>query len=119
MKKKVLMIAALALVAALLTGCALPDFLGRMTQGLHSGAPKAAPSREPEPMESGALYEYEMDEAMESGLVANIAMPAMGYAMAPDFNTEEYAAVAENGFKKVATDPLSTFSADVEIGRAH
>ena len=51
---------------------------------------------------------------MESGLVANIAMPAMGYAMPQEFNTEEYAAVTENGFKKVATDPLSTFSADVD-----
>ena len=30
------------------------------------------------------------------------------------FNTEEYAAIPENGFRKVATDPLSTFSADVD-----
>lgn len=33
---------------------------------------------------------------------------------APDFNTEEYSAITENSFKSVITDPLSTFSADVD-----
>ena len=32
----------------------------------------------------------------------------------PDWNTEEYSAVEETGFKSVANDPLSTFSADVD-----
>lgn len=32
----------------------------------------------------------------------------------PDWNTEEYSAVEEPGFKSVANDPLSTFSADVD-----
>ena len=31
-----------------------------------------------------------------------------------DFNTEEYNALEENGFKSVVTSPLSTFSADVD-----
>lgn len=30
------------------------------------------------------------------------------------FNTEEYSAISENGFKQVALSPLSTFSADVD-----
>lgn len=30
------------------------------------------------------------------------------------FNTEEYSAITVNGFKKVSTSPLSTFSADVD-----
>ena len=34
--------------------------------------------------------------------------------MDEDFNTEEYAAIDENGFKSVVTSPLSTFSADVD-----
>lgn len=35
--------------------------------------------------------------------------------MAPqDWNTEEYSALEEAGFKSVANDPLSTFSADVD-----
>ena len=114
MKKKGLMIVALALSAMLLTGCALPSFLNRMTQSLNRVAAKSTATREPLPILEAEPAEYEMDDAMESGLVANIAMPAMGYAMPPEFNTEEYAAVTENGFKKVATDPLSTFSADVD-----
>ncbi len=114
MKKKGLMIVALALSAMLLTGCALPSFLNRMTQSLNREAAKSTATREPLPILEAEPAEYEMDDPMESGLVANIAMPAMGYAMPPEFNTEEYAAVTENGFKKVATDPLSTFSADVD-----
>ncbi len=33
---------------------------------------------------------------------------------AVEFNTEEYSAITENSFKSVVTDPLSTFSADVD-----
>jgi len=112
MKKKGLMVVALALSAVLLTGCSLPSFLNQMAQSLNRETAKVTTTSEP--MVEDAFYEYEMDEVMESGLVANIAMPAMGYAMSREFNTEEYAAVTENGFKKVATDPLSTFSADVD-----
>lgn len=32
----------------------------------------------------------------------------------PEFNTEEYSAISENGFQRVALSPLSTFSADVD-----
>ena len=32
----------------------------------------------------------------------------------PDFNTSEFNAIKENSFKSVVTDPLSTFSADVD-----
>jgi len=32
----------------------------------------------------------------------------------PDFNTEGYAAIHENGYKEVVKDPLSTFSVDVD-----
>lgn len=34
-------------------------------------------------------------------------------------NTENYSTIHENGFKNVRVNPLSTFSIDVEIGRAH
>ena len=109
MKKKGLLIAALALVTALLAGCALPQALldaARSTQQKNTEAL-------PEALDDGEAYAYEAEEAMD-GLVANITSPAMGYMAIPDFNTEEYAAVTENGFRKVATDPLSTFSADVD-----
>lgn len=115
MKKRGLTIVALALAAMLLTGCELSSMLNqKMTESLNREAAKIATTSAPLPMEDDVLYEYEAESAMESGLVANIAMPAMGYAMPQEFNTEEYAAVTENGFKKVATDPLSTFSADVD-----
>ncbi len=109
MKKKGLLIAALALVTALLAGCALPQALldaARSTQQKNTEAL-------PEALDDGEAYAYEAEEAMD-GLVANITSPAMGYMAIPDFNTEEYAAVTENGFRKVTTDPLSTFSADVD-----
>lgn len=41
--------------------------------------------------------------------------PAEAEGAAPaDWNTEEYSAVEEHGFKSVAASPLSTFSADVD-----
>ena len=113
MKKKGLTIVALALTAILLAGCSLPSLLNRITQSQKREPAKVATTSEPMLMED-ALYDYETEPAMESGAVANIAMPAMGYAMPQEFNTEEYAAATENGFRKVATDPLSTFSADVD-----
>ncbi len=36
------------------------------------------------------------------------------YAVAPDWNTENYSTVHENGFKDTKTNPLSTFSIDVD-----
>ncbi len=36
------------------------------------------------------------------------------YSQGVDFNTEEYAYIDENGFKNVRSDPLSTFSVDVD-----
>ena len=113
MKKKGLMVVALALTAMLLAGCSLPSLMNRIMHSQGRESAKVAATSEPLLMED-AYYDYEVEPAMESGLVANIAMPAMGLAAPPEFNTEEYAAVAENGFRKVSTDPLSTFSADVD-----
>ncbi len=112
--KKITLIVVLILVAALLAGCALPMLLMGLTGEAKRGLETPAMTNEPAEVElmedDGAMaYEYE-------------AMPLTGgaiYAMAPgmaysDFNTEEYAAVKENGFRRVTTDPLSTFSADVD-----
>ena len=115
MKKKVLLIVALALAACMLSGCSLPML---MTLFVTREAPQNAPVEYPTEVEDGmweteAAYE---DVAYDGALMA--AMPAMkggGYYDDFDpFNTEEYAAITENGFRKVATDPLSTFSADVD-----
>lgn len=53
------------------------------------------------------------------GVAYDMAAPAMpasmsGMRMDPDFNTESYAYISENGFRTVADHPLSTFSIDVD-----
>ena len=110
MKKKLILIGVLALSAALLSGCALPMLLLAYTgyQGVDNKAEYPAVEIE----EADGYYAYEAAD----GLVMAAAMPASGIYFDDwnDFNTEEYAAISENGFRKVATDPLSTFSADVD-----
>ena len=95
MKKRICIVIALALTAALLSGCGLLTLL---------------------------YVERYVDEdmAVEDGLAyESMPMLAAGMSMAggmsaPAFNTEEYASVTETGFRSVATSPLSTFSADVD-----
>ncbi|MEM9896243.1 MAG: von Willebrand factor type A domain-containing protein [Bacteroidota bacterium] len=66
-----------------------------------------------------ALVDYiqvedaEMSLGMTMARSSTIARPAPIY-YPPSFNTEEYAAISENGFKKVADHALSTFSIDVD-----
>ncbi len=56
----------------------------------------------------------------EVSVSASPRLRAAGYASAgvsrldPDFNTESYALIEENGWKAPARDPLSTFSIDVD-----
>ena len=77
MKKRGLMIAALVLVAALLSGCALPTLLISMTQPMKRETPQPASTNEPMPMMEEADYAFVMEGPMESGLVANTGMAAM------------------------------------------
>ena len=116
MKKRLLLIVALGLVAALASGCALMDLLTLMNAPMERMEVPVI-----EDVDDG-LPAPEMDCAEEE-YTANArqitAMPMAGMMMAEsglpqDFNTEEYADVTENGFKSVATSPLSTFSADVD-----
>lgn len=51
------------------------------------------------PMQNDAGNYYAMAEDMEDGI---------------EFNTEEYSEIKESGFKSPKSDPLSTFSADVD-----
>ena len=115
MKKWIVLTVALALIAALLSGCALPALLFGLMGNTGTRTVEEAPY-EYETLDGGDMF-YEAED------VANMKMAttaAAGYVPMPmpydygDFNTEEYAAIDENGFKKVATDPLSTFSADVD-----
>lgn len=110
MKKRAMLIAVLALCAALLTACALPAALVGLVGVRETGKGMSdveAPMLVDDGLPEFAAYEYEVEDGV-------YGMAAMSGAYYDDFNTEEYAAVRENGFKKVATDPLSTFSADVD-----
>ncbi len=112
MKKRMLLIVSLALAAALLSGCALPTLVMALLGTSYMSEKKGSVEPEVEVMDDG-LYAYEYEEAYAlSGALPNGA--AMGFADYTEFNTEEYAAIIENGFRQVSTDPLSTFSADVD-----
>ncbi|MDE6363882.1 MAG: VWA domain-containing protein [Lachnospiraceae bacterium] len=58
---------------------------------------------------AGEARFYEMDACVSD----DVAFDSSDM-QAPDWNTEEYSALKEPGFKSVANDPLSTFSADVD-----
>ena len=113
MKKILLLATALALMAALVSGCAMIPLL--YTRTAKTGA-NEMPEREEyvltEEAEMG-VYDDMYAAGMPMGTMQPMQMYGM-YAPMPDFNTEEYAAIAENGFEAVATSPLSTFSADVD-----
>ena len=110
MKKRICIVIALALTAALLSGCGLISLL------YSTAVENGVQTRETEEVER---YVDE-DVVVEDGLAyESMPMLAAGMSMAggmvnPAFNTEEYASVTENGFRSVATSPLSTFSADVD-----
>lgn len=115
MKKRWLLAVVLVLTAALLSGCAAIPYLLTMYKAQRVSDVEAYPE-----IDDGGVYLEETDEAMDfvmgAGAVQSskaMNMMAMPYPE-PDFNTEEYASLRENGFRSVASSPLSTFSADVD-----
>ena len=86
--KKVTVIAAVSAVAALLAGCA---------QNLNAMDNYA-------PAMNSSMVEYDVQA---SGGNMDMEQPQ-------GWNTEEYSAIKESGFKNPRTEPLSTFSADVD-----
>ena len=111
MKRMIALLIALALVAGALTGCAALSRLMHAAEDRLAGKNTLPPMPLATALPTESVYEASECEVMDDGFVMNLsAMPAAG----EEFNTEEYAAIAENGFKAVATSPLSTFSADVD-----
>ena len=118
MKKRLFLALVLALTAALLCGCAILPLLTVFTA--NRDEVREAPEDVYIEVEDDGLMEYAA-EAASDGAMVNYAM-ASGKAMnmpatpypGPEFNTEEYADVKENGFRNVFSSPLSTFSADVD-----
>ena len=114
MKKTLILLATLALIAALLSGCTLSGIFPMLFATYTRSTDMKNEPAEVEVMDGGAYEEMYAEYDMAYEMPAMTMMSAYnGYAMG-DFNTEEYAAVQENGFRLVATDPLSTFSADVD-----
>ena len=98
MKKKVLLIVALALAACMLSGCSLPMLMTlfttrEVTQNKAVEYPMEVTETE-EGVWEGMAYE---DAAYDSLMMT--AMPGGGAYYDPyvEFNTEEYAAIEENG----------------------
>ncbi len=117
MKKKVAAAIAVLCAAVLLVSCG----------SYHSSASSSGKSRPatadsaPEAKKTSAL-----PEADEPEMLVNTAESAAAEAVTDgyydeeiwfepvEFNTEEYNAIRENGFRSVLTSPLSTFAADVD-----
>ena len=114
MKKRFILVLSLLLAGAVLCGCQLVPVLKAIQRGEEAQKQMTIADDE--------VYEDEGEALEAEGMIAYDAyMPAMltgasrnGPVPMPGFNTEEYASIAENGFRSVATSPLSTFSADVD-----
>lgn len=135
MKKRVCaLIIAMTTIAASMAGCgssttseSAPARESRNNRADTTAAEEEAPAEMySEPVESESDY-ITSDEALPADAVygINSVQASKGAAdnayydeapieKAPEFNTEEYSAIDENGFASVATSPLSTFSADVD-----
>ena len=108
MKKRLLLTLALLLAALLVSGCSLDALL----KNVQNNSGEIVVSDEPVDGLEIKAYEAEYDMPMSTSMPLASA-PYMSYAPT-DWNTEEYAAIRENGFQSVITSPLSTFSADVD-----
>jgi len=116
MKKRIVcVLLSLIMTTVSLYGC------GANTGGVDAGmadTPRAdAPSKnivQSDRVSSDAGAEGEMQIAGEAAFYEMDVCAAPADVALPDWNTEEYSALEEPGFKAVANDPLSTFSADVD-----
>lgn len=116
MKKRIVcVLLSLIMTTVSLYGC------GANTGGADAGmadTPRAdAPSKnivQSDRVSSDAGAEGGMQIAGEAAFYEMDVCAAPADIALPDWNTEEYSALEEPGFKAVANDPLSTFSADVD-----
>ena len=104
---RVVCLCAVLCAALLLSGCRLT---GSITKYLSSLRPAA----KEQPTEVGLADGPVLMDAYEGLAVEAGYSPQMDVWYGGYYNTEEYAALAENGFRLVSTSPLSTFSADVD-----
>ncbi len=114
MKRTVLLIFAVALLLSLV-GCAssgkpLDEDKGEVQ------APGEAPDLDKAQGSDETLLSPMTPDMAEGdwNAMMDAEAPAWDGTAEPDWNTEEYSAIQENGFRAVALSPLSTLSADVD-----
>ena len=117
-RKRVMLAVALVVTAALLSGCALlPLLYQQFVVSDPEPVPGPAATSMPLPTNDSPVAR-DADAAYESGAYYETEDYVMDGGFYPDFdpyyNTEEYASQQESGFLSVRTNPLSTFSADVD-----
>ena len=116
--RKIAMSTAAIFTVFSLTGCSLlmKTYLPALTQrDTNTGNENKTINAMPEPAVGES---YEMDQgayAMSSVLTDQYMMgSAPGEVFVPDWNTEEYSYVKENGWCSTLASPFSTFAADVD-----
>lgn len=116
------------LILTWLAGCAMPAARKNETAASRGDSPKiaeelsSAPPPPPPLAPSPAMQGVEggviggVEGGVEGGVVARAETKAFLARMVADqeFNTEEYGRISENPFLRVADNPLSTFSIDVD-----
>lgn len=130
-KKKVCVLLSMIMTLVSLSGC------GGSSGGMENAAPPMVQADSGtnsvvspvEQLDSPAKHAGAADDgtsdmqAEEEGIAFDMAVTSVAADFAGDsaeavqsydWNTEEYSAVEESGFKSVANEPLSTFSADVD-----
>ncbi len=136
MKKILKKSAAVVLSTGMLLSCVSPVLAGQKVIG--QDQLEELKKKLQEEIDNYEYVEYEMEESYANGCfhllsgllgMENYNMSSKAMVLTEDcemesayevpaysFNTEEYSVLKEKGFVKVATDPLSTFAADVDTG---
>lgn len=112
-KKKVCVLLSTIMTVVSLSGCGGSASNGTApmayTNSEQSGGYDGLDLASPQMVEEDANFDM-----ANSYATADVAEAPAGEMAPQDWNTEEYSALEEAGFKAVANDPLSTFSADVD-----
>lgn len=106
-KKKVCVLLGMVMTVVSLSGCG-------GSAGADNGAPPMAYTNDGMIANTPQMAEDVSFDMANSYATADTAEAPAGEMASQDWNTEEYSALEEAGFKAVANDPLSTFSADVD-----
>lgn len=118
MKHKISIVLILMMIVSSLSGCGMKkesmDTASKKTDGIYE-------NMDSQQINSNTAYTSEEKSSQDNGIVMkedsltsdSTSMVAEA-DIAPEFNTEEYNEITENGYKSVKNYPVSTFSSDVD-----